>query len=139
MKTPLKATLYIRKQDGLWADLRIVNQGDKAVEILQPGSFPPYNGWEHSYEAYQVAALQSFHILRITILDENQEELSQQEIITMADHVFRQIALEPGQELSLSIPLHEFYRLDSGVRYTIVIQYGRDQIKAQVKTTFEVD
>jgi len=139
MDTPLNATLQIRRQEGLWADLRIVNQEKEAVEIFQPGNFPPHTSWEYSYEAYQVAALQSFHILRMTVFDAAKEEQSQQDLATLADHAFRRIGLEPGQELNLSIPLHEFYILDGGAGYTIVIQYGRDPVIAHIETTFEVD
>jgi hypothetical protein len=139
METPLVATLRIGQQKGLWAHLRIENHKDEAVEIFYPEDFPPHDGWAFSREAYQVALLQSFHILMMKLMDADQAEINQQTLATMADPAFRRVTLQKGQTLALSIPLHEFYRLERGGRYTLILQYGRDLVKAHVENTFEIE
>jgi len=139
MDTPLSSTVVIRSQDGLWADFEMVNQNEHPVKVVQPGNFQPTAGWTYSYDSYQVAALQSFDFLRIEVTDDNGKEIRQNTIITLANHVFRQIDLVKGQALKISIPLHEFYNLDEGIQYTLVIQYGRDKRVAYAKTRFKID
>lgn len=139
MDTPLDASLTIHFHRGPSADFKMVNQKDHPVTVLQPANFQPPTGWEYSYDAYQVAALQSFHILKMTLLDEEGNDLDKNRIITLANHVFRWIDLNKGQELKLAIPLYEFYNLDKAGKYTLIIQYGRDKVDAYAKTWFKVD
>ena len=139
MDTPLSSTVVIRSQDGLWADFEMVNQNEHPVKVVQPGNFEPTAGWAYSYDAYQVASLQSFDFLNMKVIDQDGKEIRQNTIITLANHVFRQIDLIKGSVLKLDIPLHEFYNLDKGIPYTLIIQYGRDERVAYVNTRFKID
>lgn len=139
MDTALSSNLTIRSKDGIWANIKMVNQTDHVVSVLEPNNFQPFSGWAYSNEAYQVAVLQSFHILKMTIFTKKNKKLEQNTISTLADHLFSKVNLQPTQELSLTIPLHEYYNLEKGVEYTLVIQYGRDTIEAYAKTKFKVE
>jgi len=139
MNIPLASSVTIQNKNGIMVDFKMINQKDHPVKVYQPGDFQPTTGWEYSYEAYQVAVLQSFHILKMTVIDENNKELNQNAIMTLADHVFRNIDINKGQVLNLAIPLHEFYNLEKGTEYTLTVQYGRDKIDAYVETMFKVD
>ncbi len=139
MDTTLFSNLVIRSKDGIWADFKMINQTEQVVSTFEPNNFQSFSGWAYSHEAYQVAVLQSFHMLKITVFTEKNKKLEQNRISTLVDHLFRKIDLQPTQELSLAIPLHEYYNLEKGMEYTLVVQYGRDTIVAYAKTKFKVE
>src|SRR4051794_15020527 len=109
----MTAKINIRCENGVWADLRITNNGDTTVRIHNPGNYRPTEGWVLSREAYQVAALRSFHFLEMTLRTEKGSLIEPADVSTLADHIVGlPVELEPGAELLISIPLHELYRLD---------------------------
>src|ERR1044071_1377019 len=69
METSLAASITLRQQNGWQSELIMENRSDCPVDVTSPGDFPPPSGWEYSREAYQVAALQSFHILKMTLIN----------------------------------------------------------------------
>lgn len=139
MDTTLHAKLQFRSSEEYWADLTIINNQREQVKVIKPDNFTPFDGWKHSHEAYQIATLQSFHILKITLVDENNTLLSQKTgLSTPLDHAVLYIDFSPGQELNLPIPLHEYYDLEFGKSYTLSVQYGRESIKAQASGTLRI-
>jgi hypothetical protein len=140
MDTPqgLYATLDIRQENGLWADLRIVNQGEKTVLIHNPGNYRPTEGWEFSREAYNVAVLRSFHFLKMTLTRENGNPVEPRGIATRANHdVEPPIELKPKGTLMISVPLQEFYHLERGVKYSLELTYGDNDLQVHVKSQFQ--
>jgi hypothetical protein len=52
------------------------------------------------------------------------------DIYTLFDHeVELPVELEPGDELRISIPLHEFYDLKRNVDYSLALTYGDDSAR----------
>ncbi|TGX53246.1 hypothetical protein E5A73_10325 [Sphingomonas gei] len=114
--------------------LRIANDGDKAVTIHNPGDYRPTEGWEFSREAYRVAALRSFHFLEMTLRADG-SEIEPADIRTRADHlVGLPVALAPGANLQIHIPLHEFYDLMPGIEYSLALTYGDDSARVSAIT-----
>ncbi|MBL0011652.1 MAG: hypothetical protein IPP22_13150 [Nitrosomonas sp.] len=44
----MKAAIDIRTENGVWADLRITNDDDKAARSHNPGNYRPTEGWGFS-------------------------------------------------------------------------------------------
>jgi hypothetical protein len=131
----MKATIDIRCEKGVWADLRISNNEQTAVRIHNPGNYRPTEGWELSREAYQVAALRSFHFLEMTLRTKDGSVVESADIYTIADHmVGLPVELEPGAELLISVPLHEFYDLKRKVDYSLALTYGDDSVRVSAAT-----
>jgi hypothetical protein len=131
----MKTTIDIRCQNGVWADLRITNNGDTTVSVHNPGNYRPIEGWEFSREAYQVAALRSFHFLEMTLRAKDGSVVKPADIFTRADHlVGLPVELEPGAELLISVPLHEFYDLERNVDYSLALTYGDDSARVSAAT-----
>lgn len=133
----MKAAVDISCEDGIWAELRIANDGDEAMRIHNPADDRPTQGWEFSREAYRIAVLRSFHILDMTLRAKNGSVVAPAGIATLADHIVGlPVELEPGAELVIRIPLHEFYDLERGEDYALALTYGDDS--ARVSATARV-
>jgi len=131
----MKTTIDIRCENGVWADLRITNDGDTTVCIHNPGNYRPTKGWEFSHEAYQVAALRSFHFLDMILRTRDGSVVVPEDIYTLVDHkVGLPIRLEPGAELLIRVPLHEFYDLDRNADYSLALTYGDDSGRVTAAT-----
>ena len=126
----METTIGIRCENGIWADLRIANDDDRVVRIHNPGNYRPTEDWEFSYEAYQVAALRSFHFLEMTLRAKDGSVVEPAGIFTRADHlVGLPVELQPGAELVIRIPLHEFYDLKPNADYSLALTYGDDSAR----------
>jgi|SRR5215471_625148 len=135
----LRTSLNIRQENGLWADLRIVNDREKAVFIHNPGDYRPTEGWESSREAYNVAVLLSFHFLEMTLTREDGIPVNSCGIATRADHIGEPpVALKPHDVLTISVPLHEYYDLVGGVQYSLELTYRDDKLRVHPKSQFFV-
>ena len=126
----MEATIGIRRENGIWADLRIANDGDGVARIHNPGDYRPTEGWEFSREAYRVAVLRSFHFLEMTLLAKDGSVVEPAPVSTRADHlVGLPVALQPGAELLIPIPLHEFYDLKPNADYALALTYGDESAR----------
>lgn len=131
----MKTTIDISCESGVWAVMRITNDGDTTVRIHNPGNYPPTEGWEFSREAYRVAVLRSFHFLEMILRTKDGSEVAPAGIYTLVDHeVEMPLELEPGAELLISVPLHEFYDLDRNVDYSLALTYGDDKTRVSAAT-----
>jgi hypothetical protein len=131
----MKATIDIRCENGVWADLRITNNDDTTVSIHNPGNYRPTEGWEFSHEAYRVAVLRSFHFLEMILRTKDGSVVAPADIYTLVDHeVGLPVELEPGAELLLSVPLHELYDLECNVDYSLALTYGDDSARVSAAT-----
>jgi hypothetical protein len=123
----MKTTIEISCESGIWAVMRIANNESAAVSIHNPGDYRPTEGWEFSREAYQVAVLRSFHFLEMTLRRKDESVVEPADVATLADHlVGLPVKLEPGAELKIRIPLHEFYDLKGNEDYSLALTYGDD-------------
>ena len=131
----MKAAVDIRCENGVWADLRITNDENKAARILNPGNYRPTESWEFSREAYQIAVLRSFHFLEMTLRAEDGLAVEPADIASRADHIVGlPVELEPGAELLISVPLHEFYDLKRNREYSLALTYGDDSARVSAAT-----
>jgi hypothetical protein len=133
----MRASIDVRCKDGVWADLRIVNDGHALARIHNPGDYLPTEGWQSSREAYRIAVLLSFHFLDMTVHSSDGSVLGRTGIATLADHIVgRPIELDPGAELHIAVPLHEFYDLEAGADYWLALTYGDDDVRVSATASF---
>jgi len=131
----MNAAIDIRCGNGVWADLRIINNEATVARILNPGNYAPTVRWEYSHEAYGVAVLRSFHFLEMVLRTKNGDLVEPADISTLADHVVGlPVQLEPGAELIINIPLHEFYDLERNADYSLSLTYGDASAKVSATT-----
>ena len=133
----MAATIDIRCENGIWADLRITNDTDTTVRIHNPGNYTPTERWEFSREAYQVAVLRSFHFLEMTLRAEGEPVAGSPDAVTRADHlVGLPVLLRPGAELVVRIPLNEFYELRRDANYSLALTYGDATVRVSATAQF---
>jgi hypothetical protein len=126
----MTATIDISCDSGVWAVMRIVNDGDTVARIHNPGDYRPTERWEFSREAYRVAVLRSFHFLEMILRTTDGSVVVPADVYTLVDHeVGLPVELEPGAELLIKVPLHEFYDLKRNVNYSLALTYGDDNAK----------
>jgi hypothetical protein len=131
----MKATIDISCEGGVWAVMRIVNDADAAARIHNPGDYQPTERWEFSREAYLVAVLRSFHFLEMILRRKDRSVVAPADIFTRVNHeVGLPVKLEPGAELRIRIPLHEFYDLKRNVDYSLSLTYGDDSARVSAAT-----
>jgi hypothetical protein len=131
----MKATIDVRCESGIWADLRISNNKETPVSVHNPGNYRPTEGWKFSHEAYQVAALRSFGVLEMELRASNESVVEPADIYTRAHHLAGlPVKLEPGAELLIKVPLHEFYDLQRNVEYSLALTYGDDSARVSAAT-----
>lgn len=136
----MKSSLSYRAGNGNWVDLKIVNTGDKPVQVFNPGNYPPTEGWEFSRQSYQIAVLQSFQVFKMALQNSAGAELPQKSVVTRADHMTKlPLALKPGDRLVIPIPLHEFYDLKSGETYSLQVSYGTKGSVQKASVQFKVE
>ena len=71
----------------------------------------------------------------MTLRTQNGSVVEPADISTFADHlVGLPVELEPGAELLISIPLHEFYDLEPNVNYSLTLTYGDDSGRVSAAT-----
>lgn len=134
----LQATIEVRKGKGLQADLNIINNGRKPVLIHNPGRYQPTEGWEFSREAYNVAVLISFHFLVMKLVAQDGTPVEPRNIVTRADHdVELPLELKPSAQLTISIPLDEFFDLKRGLNYSLELTYGDRNLAVHAKGQFQ--
>ena len=135
----VRATLDIREENGVWADLRIVNTGVRSVSVHNPGDYQATEGWAFSREAYNVAVLLSFHFLDMALTTAAGIRVDRSSIATRANHdVQPAIGLKPSDSLVISIPLHAYYRLERSTAYSRTVTYGNDELRVRAERVFEM-
>ena len=136
----MKALIDIACDDGIWADLRIINNEGTVAHMLNPGNYWPPERWEFSREAYRVAVLRSFHFLEMILRTEDGSVVEPADICTLFDHeVELPVELEPGAELRISVPLHEFYDLKRNAEYSLALSYGDHSARVTATTQVRCD
>ncbi len=81
--------------------------------------------------------LRSFHFLEATLRAEDGSLVEPADVATLADPVVGPpVALAPGAELRIPLPLHELYDLKRGSEYSLAVTYGDDDARVSAATRF---
>ena len=121
--------------------LRITNQGEERIVVLNPDMGVPASNmdWPWSNETYRTSMLISYGYLSISVTDEEGNEVPQDAIQTWATPVLRpRIELEPGDSFEVTIPIGDFYKLESGKAYSVALTYGDKDLKVSARTLVTV-
>lgn len=145
-------TAHARDSNRLWQVILLIrsctfsgrleiepSSGEEPILIHKPGNYEPADWWEVSREAYDVAALLSFHFLEMKLFTEDGALVETNPIRTRADHIVElPLDLKPGSELRIPIPLDEFYDLDSGLNYyALELTYGDNNLTVSARSHFQ--
>lgn len=117
--------------------LRITNQGEETISVLNPfmGVPAPNMDWPWSDETYQTSMLISYGYLTMSVTDEAGNEVPQDAIQTWATPVLRpKIELGPSDSFEVTIPIGNFYKLESGKAYWVALTYGDKDLKVSART-----
>lgn len=117
--------------------LRITNQGEEKISVLNPdmGVPMPNMDWPWSDETYQTSMLISYSFLSMSVTDEEGNEVPQDAIQTWATPVLRpNIELGPGDSFEVTIPIGDFYKLESGKSYWVALTYGDRNLKVSARS-----
>jgi hypothetical protein len=115
-------------------ELRITNTSDRKVAVLNPdvGVPTPAMKWPFSQQVYQISTLFSFGYLSISVRDENGGAIPAESISAWATPALKPpLELKPGDSIELTIPLGALYRLPSGKKCHVTIQYGDQNQKVE--------
>lgn len=142
---PLAATIEVPDAQAdakaLRVKLRITNQGEERISVLNPdmGVPAPNMEWPWSNETYQTSMLISYGFLSMSVTDEEGNEIPQDAIQTWATPVLRpKIELGPGDSFEVTIPIGDFYKLESGKAYRVALTYGDKDMKVSARTLVQI-
>jgi hypothetical protein len=141
---PLTATIEVPPQiasQPFHVALRIVNPSEPSLAILNPdmGVPSPAMKWPWSNQAYQTSLLISFGYLSVSVVDDTGRELPQETLQTWATPVLRpRIELAAGDSVEVSIPIGDFYQLESGRSYSVSLEYGDRDLKVAARARVQV-
>jgi hypothetical protein len=136
---PLTAAIEVPPQTGsqpFHITVRIMNPTDQPLAILNPdmGVPSPAMKWPWSNQTYQTSLLISFGYLSVSVVDDVGQELPQQPLQTWATPVLRpRIELAPGDSIDVSIPIGDFYQLESGRSYSVSLEYGDRHLRVAAR------
>jgi len=120
-------SLDFETTSGVWAHLKIRNEGTQPLRLHNPRTEAPTDGWEHSKEAYQAAILRSYGFLDMELRAEGERPVEPLPVHARAGHfVALPLELPPGGELDIAVPVHELYRLQPKSEYDLSLTYGDD-------------
>jgi hypothetical protein len=128
--------------DEVVVTLRIVNDADGAVDLLNPdiGRPAPSMNWPWSDDTYRASLLMSYQFLAIEVADESGGPADRQAVETWATPVLRpRVTLQPGQHLDLQIPVGSFFDLAPGHTYEVTVEYGDADRKVSATGSVVVD
>jgi len=123
--TPARAWIDIDTSGGVWARLKIRNEGTEPLTLHNPRTEAPTDGWEHSKEAFQAAVLRSYGFLEVALRVRGGSPVEPLPVHARAGHlVALPLELPPGGEVDIPVPVHELYPLQPGEEYDLSLTYG---------------
>lgn len=116
--------------------MTITNTSDHAVEIINPetGVPAPELDWKASNEAYKIALLSSYAIIKITFKDINNKPVESKGLMPWVTPVLGKRTLQPHDSLVLGWDLNEMYSITETGQYTLQVRYGDDKVYAEAET-----
>jgi hypothetical protein len=88
-------------------------------------------------EGYQISLLMMFNYLSMSVTDEAGDELPLQMIDSGATPaLWPPLELAPGDSMTLTVPIGEFFVLESGRTYDVTIEYGEQGQKVKARGRF---
>lgn len=116
--------------------LRIENRTGTMVRLLNPnmGRPSPEMNWRYSNEAWQISLLMIFNYLSMSVTDDAGDEIPLQMIDSGATPaLWPPLELAPGDSMTLAVPIGEFFVLESGRTYDVIIDYGEQGQKVKAR------
>jgi hypothetical protein len=127
-------------REPIWVRMTITNDSDEEIEVVNPevGVPPSDLEWRASDQAYQVALLMSFGLLKITLKDTDGELVESNGLMPWVTPILGKRALQPHDNLVLDFDLNELFSIDSPGRSSLQVRYGDDAVYAEASMDIEI-
>ena len=124
----------------IWVRMTITNGSDQGFIIVNPevGAPPSDLEWRASDQAYQVALLMSFGLLKMTLKDTDGELVESKGLMPWVTPILGKRTLQPHDILVLDFDLNELFSIDSPGRSSLEVRYGDDAAYAEANIDLEV-
>jgi hypothetical protein len=125
-----------------WVVFTVKNETSATVTVANPyvGKPPAELDWPFSDETYQIALLQSFGLLSLSVIHAEigaPANVGPQTWITPL--MPAPLELAPGDSLGLRINLSDFFELNQAVRYRVTVEYGDEHARAKADTELSIE
>jgi hypothetical protein len=126
--------------EAIWVRMTITNGSDQEFVIVNPdvGVPPPDLDWRASDQAYQIALLMSFGLLKITLKDTDEELVESKGLMSWVTPILGKRTLHPHDNLVLDFDLNELFLIDSAGLYSVWLRYGDNEVYAEASMDIEI-
>ena len=124
----------------IWVRMTITNDSDEKVEVANPevGVPPPNLGWKASNQAYQIALLMSFGLMKIALNDAKGQLVESKGLMPWVTPSMGKRVLQPHEHLVIDFDLNELFSIESAGVYRLRIRYGDEAIYAEASMNIEI-
>lgn len=114
----------------IWVSMTITNDSDQELVIVNPEvGIPPLElDWKASHQAYQIAILMSFGLIKITLRDADDQLVESKGLMPWVTPVLGKRMLRPHDNLVIDFDLNELFVIDSAGLYHLSLRYGDDSL-----------
>lgn len=124
----------------IWVRFTIVNNFDHEVIIVNPevGIPPPELDWRGTEQAYQVAVLMSFGLIRITLKHTDGQLVESKGLVPWVTPTQGKRPLQPHDNLVMDFELNELFSINLAGPYNLQVRYGKHGAFADASTDIEI-
>lgn len=124
----------------IWVHMTITNGSNQEVVIVNPevGLPPPDLDWRASDQAYQIAVLMSFGLIKITLKDTDGQLVESKGLVPWVTPTLGKRTLRPHDNLAFDFDLNELFSIDLARLYNVQVRYGDDAAYADASTDIEI-
>jgi hypothetical protein len=126
----------------VWVVFTVKNETSAAVTVANPyvGKPSVELNWPFSDETYQIALLQSFGLLSLSVIHAAIGELANVGPQTWITPLMpAPLELAPGDSLRLRINLSDFFELNQAGRYRVTVEYGDEHARAKADAELSIE
>jgi hypothetical protein len=125
-----------------WLVFSVRNDTSAAVTVPNPyvGRPPAELDWPYSDETYQIALLQSFGLLSLSVIHAEAGALASVGPQTWITPLMpAPLELGPGDSFRLRINLSDFFELNQAGRYRVRVEYGDEHARTKADTELSIE
>jgi len=120
--------------------LTITNNSDEEIEVANPevGVPPPGLDWKASNQAYRIAVLLSFGLMKLALNDSDGRPVKSKGLMPWVTPSMGKRVLQPQEGFTLDFDLNELFSLDSAGPYRLQVRYGDEAVHAEAGLDIEI-
>ena len=124
----------------IWVSATITNNSDQEQVIVNPEvGVPPLElDWKASNQAYRIAVLMSFGLIKITLRDAENQLVESKGLMPWVTPILGKRVLQPHDNLVIDFDLNELFVIDSAGLYSLSFRYGDDAVYANASMDLDL-